>query len=235
MRPVRSLTLLSVTLALLAAGCGGYGTRLQLGQGELYYTSAVTADEAQKVGQYLRQRGEFDLPRSIQLHKSAGTYQLRLVIAAEYRGNDGVAQVQAMLGGRVSHYALGGAPVTVQLCDEHLKTYKEMPSLTVVPSANGTLFVKPGTNLDDARRLADKLPQERLFAGAGWDVYMEAFEQGYEVAIILVTPGVENDPQVERDLRDFRARTSREVFAGRPVRLRVCDAKMHTLRVLEAN
>ena len=64
---------------LLLSGCGGgYGKELKFNGGQLFYTTALSKDIAEKLGNYLVKIGFFngDL-KTVQLNKSGSTFEFR--------------------------------------------------------------------------------------------------------------------------------------------------------------
>jgi len=111
-----------------AAISGNYGTRKMFNGTELYYTSAVTEKEADKLGAWLISQGIANGDRkTVQLDKSGSTYELKLVVKKgleqdqEYA--DGMKEIGMYLRG-----VFNGANVDVHLCDERLQTLRVVPA-----------------------------------------------------------------------------------------------------------
>jgi hypothetical protein len=109
---------------------GNYGTELKFNGGQLFYTSAVTKQEAEKLGNYLIKQDFFDgNSKTMQLNKSGDTYELRMVI------KKGVDQDSDFIDGikefnnEISKNVFSSAPVETHLCDEKLKTIRVVVSL----------------------------------------------------------------------------------------------------------
>src|SRR2546421_7095270 len=79
---IRLLLCVFVLLPLAITGCNGYGKELKFKKGQLFYTSKVTKDEADKLGNYLVKEGFFtDMKEiTVQLNKSGSTYEFRMVV-----------------------------------------------------------------------------------------------------------------------------------------------------------
>jgi hypothetical protein len=106
-------------------GCNSYGTKLEYGKGELYYTKNVTEAEAKKLGDYLNKEKFFEGEgKTVQLDKSGDTYQFRIVL------KEGLDKDEKYItGGRnaaieISKNVFDGAKVEVHLCDNKLKTLR---------------------------------------------------------------------------------------------------------------
>jgi len=110
-------------------GAANYGTLLKVTQSDLYYTSAVSKADAERLGRFLVESktcGEKQI--SMQLTKSGSTLQFRLVVnpGVDKDGNK-IATMQAM-GALLSAQVFGGAPLEVQLCDDHFRTLRVVPA-----------------------------------------------------------------------------------------------------------
>jgi hypothetical protein len=122
------LIIIGCLATVLMLGCNSYGTKLEYGKSELYYTKNVTEAEAKKLGYFLNKQGFSEGERkTIQLDKSGDTYQVRMVVG-EGKLNDEkfLADIQDDAGA-TSKYIFDGAKVEVHLCDDKLKTLKVVP------------------------------------------------------------------------------------------------------------
>ncbi len=113
-------------LLLVLSGCGQrYGERLMFNGGELYYTSRVTKQEAQKLGEYLVGQGFFDGTRkSVQLDKRGETYLFRAVMKKNVQDNEVAHRLFQLFAIGLSLRVFDGSPVEIHLCDERLRTKK---------------------------------------------------------------------------------------------------------------
>jgi hypothetical protein len=108
------------------------GTEIPLSNGsQLFYTSAVSEAEAQKLAQHLEKTLLKDNAQagSIQLHRSGSTYQLRFVVKEGAEKNDLAVLVFQVYGRMASQEVFNGAPVEVQLCDQSFTTIRVLPPL----------------------------------------------------------------------------------------------------------
>jgi hypothetical protein len=120
-----------VTLVVILCLAKPYGKSIDLSGGShLYYTSAVTEAEAQKLAQHLNKDfvNKSDHPIDFQLNRTGDRYELRVVVkeGAENDPNVSLFQLYAMI---VSHEVFGDAPVDVHLCDRSFKTIRVLPAL----------------------------------------------------------------------------------------------------------
>ncbi len=115
--------MMMAVLLMLISGCGGHGTKLEFNGGELFYTDAVTEDEANKLGKYLVSSDFFDgNKKSVQLDKSDGRYLFRLVVKEGYDKNDEYKVLAKLMAYQLSANVFDGKPVDIHLCDNQLKT-----------------------------------------------------------------------------------------------------------------
>ncbi|HEX8290040.1 MAG TPA: hypothetical protein VF556_18810 [Pyrinomonadaceae bacterium] len=106
-------------------GCSQLGTKLKFDGGELYYTTNVTADEAQALGNNLVESGFFNGRRiSVQLDKSDSTYQFRMVVKPEFRNDKSYAQTLRLFAAQLSSEVFNDEPVEIHICDESFKTLR---------------------------------------------------------------------------------------------------------------
>jgi hypothetical protein len=109
-----------------------YGTEIPLSNGsQLFYTSAVSEAEAQKLAQHLETTMLKDnrFKGSIQLNRSGNTYQIRFVVKEGAESNDLAVLAFQVYGQMASKEVFNGAPVEVHFCDQSLHTVRVLPPL----------------------------------------------------------------------------------------------------------
>ena len=115
---------------LLLSGCGGgYGSELKFNGGQLFYTTAVSKDVAEKLGNYLVKVGVFngDL-KTVQLNKSGSTFEFRMVVKKGMEQDQELIQFFKLFGRELSKDVFNSGQVDIHLCDEHLKTIRVVVS-----------------------------------------------------------------------------------------------------------
>ncbi len=122
-------TILLIVIGCLATvlmlGCNAYGTKLEYGKGELYYTKNVTEAEAKKLGDYLTKIKFFEGDgKTVQLDKSGDTYQFRMVVKEGLDKDEKYITASQEAAVEISKNVFEGAKVEVHLCDNKLKTLK---------------------------------------------------------------------------------------------------------------
>jgi hypothetical protein len=125
MKRATTLTIISFLFLCTMLGCNSFGKRLEFNKGELYYTSAVTEDEAKNLGNYLVKIGYFaDKQVTVQLDKSGDTYQVKFVIQEGGEKNEEAIASFKLIVNLISKEVFNGAKVEVHLCNDKLKTIK---------------------------------------------------------------------------------------------------------------
>jgi hypothetical protein len=105
------------------------GQKMMFNGGELYYTSSVSEPEARKLGEYLVKNRFFDgSPKSVQITRSDGTIQFRMIVIKGMQTNPQFVQTATQFSKELSRDVFGGELVEVHLCDEYLKTLKVVKS-----------------------------------------------------------------------------------------------------------
>jgi hypothetical protein len=113
---------------ILLTGATNYGALLEVNHGNLYYTRAVSQEEAKALGAFLVKAEVFDGRHiSIQLTREGQTTQVRVPLKEGFDKDEAyIASIRA-LGYQISQNVFHGAPVEVDLCDENLKTLRAVP------------------------------------------------------------------------------------------------------------
>ena len=115
----------------LLFACGSpHGQRETFGGGELYYKDGATADDAQKLGNYLLSVGFFDdgSPASAQLVKRGDTYVFRFSANEEAIQDESFARLLRFMSMDISADVFNQAPVDVELTDGNFVARKTVAS-----------------------------------------------------------------------------------------------------------
>ena len=106
-------------------GSGGHGTELIFNGGQLYYTSAVTKEQAEKLGNYLVKEEFFDgNPKTVQLNRTGNTFEVRMVVKKGVEQDQEFIDLCKLMCIEISQNVFDSAQVDVHLCDEQLTTLK---------------------------------------------------------------------------------------------------------------
>jgi hypothetical protein len=105
------------------------GTKLTFNNGELYYKSSVSPQEAQKLGQYLVGAGFFDgKPKTVQLDRSGNKVEFRMVVLSGRDQDPHFNQTVKQFAVELSRNVFDGVAVDIHLCDQYLKTLRVFSS-----------------------------------------------------------------------------------------------------------
>ncbi|MFA6448965.1 MAG: hypothetical protein WCX65_05850 [bacterium] len=123
-------SLFFVTTLLTLSGCGNHlGKRLEFNGGELYYTSSITESEANRLVQYLGNDYFDGTPKTVQINKTASTYEFRMVIKKGLEKDPQYIEIAKGVAKELSTEVFGGSQVDIHLCDENLKTIRVVIAL----------------------------------------------------------------------------------------------------------
>lgn len=115
--------------ALILSSCGDYGTKLEYGKGELYYTEKVTELEAKNMGKYLTDVAMFPEGKKVSylLDKDGETYIFKQIVGKEdYVTDQNYLEDSQMLAGFMSHELFNDKPVEFWLCDKTFEPLKKL-------------------------------------------------------------------------------------------------------------
>lgn len=120
--------LLFVVMFFLFTGCTGYGSRLEFNGDELFYTKAISKEEANKLGNFLMEQHFFTGNKiSVQIDKIEGVYHFKMVSKEGSENSpENVANAQSFATS-LSDQVFNGAPVNFHFCDAYFKTKLEVP------------------------------------------------------------------------------------------------------------
>ena len=116
---------------ILLTGATNYGILLEVNHGDLYYTTAVSQEDAKRLGAFLVQEKIFDGRHiSLQLTKEGQTLQVRFPVKPGFEKDEAYIASIRTLAAQISQQVFRGAPVEVHLCDSDLKTLRAVPAAT---------------------------------------------------------------------------------------------------------
>jgi hypothetical protein len=114
---------------VLLTGATNYGMRLKVNQADLYYTTAVTKEDATRLQDFLiRSKVCGDSQISMQLTKSGPMRQFRMVVKPGFEEDKSYYSTVQAMGATLSAEVFGGAPLEVHLCDDHFQTLRVVPA-----------------------------------------------------------------------------------------------------------
>lgn len=103
----------------------GHGELLTVNGGELYYTTAVTRAEAERLEEYLVRVGHFDGARKrVQLTREGSVYQVRYVVKPGSESDAGLIAAFQFAAQEMTREVFEGGYVEIHLCDQSLQTLR---------------------------------------------------------------------------------------------------------------
>ena len=123
-------------ITLVFTGCTSYGTKYSPDkEHEVYYKGdGVDESNAKKLFEYLTANGYFQAGHgaTVQIEKSKDTFNLNFVYDKSLVDADREARFVAF-GGGIDKDVFNGAPMTIHLCDENMKTFKNIGYIPATP------------------------------------------------------------------------------------------------------
>ena len=102
-----------------------YGTLLEFGVHQLYFTPGVTEAEAKRLGDFLLESGFFAGPsKTVQLAKSEATYRVRFPVAEGFDRLPNAAAPFEQFAAELSKAVFDSAPTEIHLCNDRLVTLR---------------------------------------------------------------------------------------------------------------
>jgi len=115
-------------VSLLVIGCENYGEQKTFNGTQVYYTSAITVNEVDRLGEYLIYSGFADgEEKTVQLNKTGNTYEFRMVVKKGIETDMQFRELGKMFAAEISAYVFNGARVDTHFCDDRLKTLVVLP------------------------------------------------------------------------------------------------------------
>jgi hypothetical protein len=209
----------------------GPGKRLRLGAVNLYYTRAVTPDEANRVGRYLlRQNFEMDA----RLTRDGGTCQLQLICSLGHADEKQDMACEVLAAG-LSDDVFAGAAVEVQVCDNVFRptsvTRHQGRFGRRIAMNAAHLFYLDGVTDSEALDVAAFLAGVGVFDDSPKIAQMNRTAEGYEFRL-----AVEVDPLSPEMLKEESQMASdlARVLRRAPIAVHFCKGLLGTLRAVEA-
>lgn len=221
-------------IASVLVSCGdGYGTKLEYGSTELYYTDEVTESEAKALGDYLEETKftEGDETKTVQLTKDGDVFQFRMVVKDSYLDDEDYEAIAAFYAYSLSIDVFDGEEVEIHLCDDKLETKK------VVEMDKGSesdeemeMLEFDGTEIEydntvtkaQVMDLGNYLVEEGFTDGTTKSVQF-VLEYDTYVFRMVVTEETADDAEYEEIARSFANAMSTDLFAGAAVEIQLCD------------
>jgi hypothetical protein len=200
--------------------------------GVIYYRSTVSADEAQRLREFL-ERSDFFNPTqpAVEMEKERGVYHFRLPVTEEVHQDEEALVRYAVVAAGLSDEVFAGATVEVHLCDGWLR------SRTVVPHCgkfgerfrfNGAqLFYTPGVTENEAIRLGTFLMGQGFFNDGPKLGQFNRTAGGFELRLRVQNESALG-PAHRAEFQRMASDLSQDVF-GVPVEVCPCEGVRKTL------
>jgi len=105
-----------------------YGKKKIFNGTELYYTSSITSQEAEKMGDYLIESGFADgETKTVQINRVGNTYEFRMVVKKGIDQDQEYIDLGKQMAAEISQNVFNEKQVDVHYCDENLTTLRVMP------------------------------------------------------------------------------------------------------------
>ncbi len=223
-------------LLLFSMGCG-YGSKVDHGNIEVYYTDGATKEEADRLGAYLLKTWQSPADRrSVQIRKAGDGYQFRMVVKKEFQNDERTLKSLELEGARISRDVFNGAAVEAHACDERLKTLKTFPPRAdirygLVDGKLEVFFADSGDKAD-AERLAKHLIRESDKQAPQVTFKLAKRDSVVEVHMVVQPEAIKN-PAIIAGWRQARNDLATNVFKNAVVELHLCDEFLNVLQVLK--
>ncbi|MDR2313077.1 MAG: hypothetical protein LBE02_00915 [Spirochaetaceae bacterium] len=121
----------ALSMSLLTISCSSYGEQKTFNGTQVFYTSAVTLSDVDRLGEYLVDSGFADgEEKSVQLNKTGNTYEFRMVVKKGIEQDQEYRNLGKLLAAEISENCFNGSQVDTHFCDENLKTLIVLPMAT---------------------------------------------------------------------------------------------------------
>lgn len=231
----------AIFIACIAATICSFQACINLGKEktyngvELYHTPDVSDSIADSLGNYLVNSQFADgNAKTAQLTYNNGVYHFRYAVKSGADKADSIQKPVQYFASVLSSAVFSNRPVTVELCDDHMKTLKSFASKEL-----GKKMVVNGVELyhtsavTDAQTdsLANFLVKNQFATGKSITVQINKTANVYQFRIV-VRPGVADDTAYVNNAKAFAASISTDVFGHAPVEIDLCDKYLNTILVV---
>ena len=214
-------------ICIAMAACTNYGKEKTYNALELYRTDKVTEAESDLLGNYLiKEKFADGKVKTIQLAKNGNVYQVRFVVDGDKARDAEYAKAAKFLGTMISSQLFNGAPVEVDLCDDHLNTISVLiaDDFGTRKIFNGVeIFHSKNIRATEVDSLGNYLIRSGFADGNAKSVQITKSSIAYKFKFV-VNKGVEKDTAYLKNGRVFAAEMSKLVFSDKPVEVVLCDA-----------
>lgn len=213
-------------VVLLLPACGSdHGAQKTFAAGELYYKDGATAEDADKLGQYLQAVGFFDeeTPYSTQLVKRGNTYVFRFSVEDKAIQDESFARILRFMAMDISADVFDNTPVDIEMTDGEFIPLRSIPS-PGSRTGSGKASIYRANEVDPAT--ADKVTAYLTQIGfiGNKEITLSYARQGDDFIYEFVTDeGAENQPELVNANKTIAGLLSAEVLQNKPVTLHFLD------------
>jgi hypothetical protein len=218
---------------------GRFGQRLAVTDKEEIYYKDVTAEEALRLGQALKELGYFNgtTRKTVQLSQQDDAYVIAFVVQEGTWNNAEAVDAVRLLGLQLAARTFDGRPVEVRLCDQSMR---EKKSLDLGNESLGKrLAVSPQEEIyyrdvkeEQARRLGELLQQIKYFDGQGPRTVLVARDAAGVKLTFVVMEGFWNDAEMLREIQALGQQIRREIFGNEAAEIRLSDERLRVKKTL---
>ncbi|MEZ4880604.1 MAG: hypothetical protein R2801_10625 [Chitinophagales bacterium] len=220
---------------LMFTACSNYGDKIVVDKTEIYYKDGVTKEQAETLGQYLKE-AEFtdNNEKSVQLTKDAnnGNFIFRMVVDQAY-AND--KQYDAMYTMFARNLAVAmNKPVDFELCDSGfntLKTFKAEDISKFVNVGKTELLYTKNISEDELNSMTAYLEESNKSEDVPMTIELDK-QNDTIIYRMVVKESYLNDASYEAIFKNYGTLLSREVFNGTPLQAEMCNDMMQTVKVV---
>lgn len=258
---MRRITQLPFFLSLLfatgLASCTNYGKSVKITgtKAEVFYKDGATVDDAQKVGDFLKEAGflSADKGASVQVAKENGDYTVRFVYDKEfYDKTEGLDAEFKQYSAKMSKELFGDKKVNIALADKHFKDFKRIPfedeNLAKKPlapeappgeplnkdkydhdKAGGVDFYWKGISDEESKTIAGYIVENGSFAGGTAEIYMTKDGDRYLLKF-PVKPEYRDDAEFIAEIKKISKQIKENVFANSSYTFQITDEYLNEVK-----
>lgn len=219
-----------------------YGREIDFGNDcSVYYKSGATKEEAQKLGDNLKELGYFgDGPAAVQVARDGDTYVFRFVTVDSAWNNTEHQKNFAVMSYGIAEEMFPGKEVRIELCDDEFKTKSsfapEKPDAgfgETVAFGNNSVYYTEGVTKEQAEAVGKCLLELEYFGQGDADVQVVKDGEVFAVKFITI-----DSAWTDNDMKSGFAAVGHEVqqaaFPKQKVRVELTDVEFKTQASFEA-
>lgn len=225
MKTVELICTLAVAMAaVFCAGCQAqdFGEMIAANGTEVYYTDAVQKADAEKLGKLLTDTGFSDGTRkSVQLNQEDGVWQFRMVTAPEFVDDEEMNLTFKHMCLELSD-AFDGEKFNVHVCDNQLKTLKEVSGLQgVLSEIDAIQFYRGNVTDEQGESVKLKLRELELTQNTATFHFGKSKDK-YQLRMVVQESAFENEAILE-EIKGMAKTISDDCLEGAVFEFHLCD------------